>query len=67
GLTNDEPHTYSLEFNAAPLEQPPVCHICWKPIENLDDAAIAQVYWRTNDPLPKNARLDHRFCHKSRK
>ncbi|MDA0269229.1 MAG: DUF262 domain-containing protein [Cyanobacteria bacterium] len=69
GLTNDEPQTYSLAFKTSLLAQHPTCHICWKPIETLDDAAVAHIpdYWRTNDPLPKNARLDHRFCHKSRK
>jgi len=63
-----EPGQFSRAFKETLLERHPTCHICWKPIERADDAVIAHIpnYWRQTDYLPENARLDHRFCHKSR-
>ncbi|MEL6381973.1 MAG: DUF262 domain-containing protein [Cyanobacteria bacterium J06626_18] len=68
GLPTNEPRTFSLDFKKSLLEKHPTCHICWKPIEHVDDAVIAHTsdYWRENKQLPENARLDHRFCHRSR-
>lgn len=68
GLKPGEPRTFSLEFKALLLERHPTCHVCWKPIEHVDDAAIAHIpdYWRENKQIPENARLDHRFCHRVR-
>ena len=60
--------TFSSRFKQALLERNTTCHICWKPIETVDDAVLAHIpdFWRNNQQLPQNARLDHRFCHKSR-
>ncbi|MGF1523991.1 MAG: DUF262 domain-containing protein [Leptolyngbyaceae cyanobacterium] len=68
GLSTNEPRTFSLDFKKSLLEKHPTCHVCWKPIEHVDDAVIAHTpdYWRENKQLPENARLDHRFCHRSR-
>jgi len=68
GIETGEPRTFSLEFKQSLLEKHPSCHVCWKPIEHVDDAAIAHLsdYWREPKPIPENARLDHRFCHRVR-
>ena len=68
GLETGEPRTFSLDFKKSLLEKHPTCHVCWKPIEHVDDAIIAHTpnYWRESKQLPENARLDHRFCHRSR-
>lgn len=68
GSPSAESLTYSREFKQELLEKNPLCHVCWKPIESLDDAVLSRHshYWRHNQSLPGNARLDHRFCHKSR-
>lgn len=68
GLETGKPRTYSLEFKKKLLEKHPTCHICWKPIEHVDDATIAHIsdYWRQPKQMPENARLDHRFCHRVR-
>lgn len=68
GMTTGEPRTFSFDFKQTLLEKHPTCHVCWKPIENVDDAAIAHVpdYWRGPKQIPENARLDHRFCHRVR-
>lgn len=62
------PLTYSLALKTALFERDATCNVCWKPIKHVDDAVIARYpdYWRENKSLPENARLDHRFCHKSR-
>ena len=67
-LPTGEPRTYSRDFKQMLLDQHPTCHVCWKPIEELDDAVIAHVtdYWREPKQIPENARLDHRFCHRVR-
>ncbi|MEM0979453.1 MAG: DUF262 domain-containing protein [Cyanobacteria bacterium P01_H01_bin.58] len=64
----DPPYIFSLPFKQALLEKHPMCHVCWKTIEHVDDAAIAHMpdYWRGNKQIPDNARLDHRFCHRVR-
>lgn len=63
-----EPLTFNAEFKASLLERNASCHICWKPIADVDDAVLAFFpdYWRENKSIPVNARLDHRFCHRSR-
>ncbi|NER84543.1 MAG: HNH endonuclease [Leptolyngbya sp. SIO1D8] len=68
GLQTDAPLTFSLAFKQSLLEKHPTCHVCWKPIEHVDDAVIAHIsdYWRENKQIPENARLDHRFCHRER-
>lgn len=68
GLQTDEPRTFSLAFKESLLAKHTTCHVCWKPIEHVDDAVIAHIpdYWRTNKQIPENARLDHRFCHRIR-
>ncbi|MBE7380356.1 MAG: DUF262 domain-containing protein [Leptolyngbya sp. SIO1E4] len=68
GRNADEPRTFSLAFKQSLLEKHPTCHVCWKPIEHVDDAVIAHIpnYWRENKQIPENARLDHRFCHRER-
>ncbi len=68
GLSSDEPQTFSLQFKQELFERNSTCHICWKPIQTVDDAAIAHIqnYWKERKPIQENARLDHRFCHKSR-
>lgn len=60
--------TFSRKFKQELLTQNPTCHICWKPIDLVDDAVLAHFphYWRKAQAVPGNARLDHRFCHKSR-
>lgn len=68
----DQHRQTPLEFSATLkqtlLERNATCHICWKPIEHSDDAVLAHFpnYWRENQSIPDNARLDHRFCHQSR-
>lgn len=64
----DTPSDFTSEFKASLLERNASCQICWKPIETVDDAvlAFAPNYWRENKTVPPNARLDHRFCHRSR-
>ncbi|ASC69995.1 uncharacterized protein XM38_009250 [Halomicronema hongdechloris C2206] len=66
--SGQESGQFSIALKETLLERHPTCHICWKPIEQVDDAVIAHIpnYWRQQDYLPENARLDHRFCHKSR-
>lgn len=68
GLPTGAARTYSLPFKQALLEKHPTCHVCWKPIEHVDDAVIAHIpnYWREPKQIPENARLDHRFCHRVR-
>ncbi|MGF1458875.1 MAG: DUF262 domain-containing protein [Leptolyngbyaceae cyanobacterium] len=68
GLETGQPRTFSLEFKQKLFDKHSTCHVCWKPIENVDDAAIAHIpdYWRQPKPIPENARLDHRFCHRTR-
>ncbi len=68
GLKTGEPRTFSLAFKEALLKKNSTCHVCWKPIETVDDAVIAHIsdYWRAPKPIPENARLDHRFCHRTR-
>ncbi|PSN05741.1 hypothetical protein C7271_03825 [filamentous cyanobacterium CCP5] len=63
-----EPLAFTAEFKASLLDRNPSCQICWKPIEQVDDAVLAFFpdYWRENKSIPTNARLDHRFCHRSR-
>ncbi len=63
-----EPRTFSLPFKQSLLTKHPTCHVCWKAIADVDDAAIAHIpdYWRENKQIPENARLDHRFCHRVR-
>lgn len=65
----DQPITFSDEFKQTLFSRNATCHICWKPIESIDDAVLAYFpnYWREPTSIPANARLDHRFCHKSRK
>ncbi|MEM6521931.1 MAG: DUF262 domain-containing protein [Cyanobacteria bacterium P01_C01_bin.70] len=68
GQKTDGPRTFSLEFKQILLEKNATCHVCWKPIEHVDDAVIAHTsdYWREPKEMPENARLDHRFCHRTR-
>lgn len=68
GLPTGEDRTFSLDFKQKLFDKHPTCHICWKPIEHVDDAAIAHIpdYWREPKQIPENARLDHRFCHRVR-
>ncbi|NEQ43476.1 MAG: DUF262 domain-containing protein [Leptolyngbya sp. SIOISBB] len=68
GMETGEPRTFSLAFKQSLLKKHPTCHVCWQPIEQVDDAAIAHTpdYWRAPKQIPENARLDHRFCHRSR-
>lgn len=63
-----EPLAFSSRFKQALFERDAICNVCWKPIETVDDAVLARFpnYWRENSAIPENARLDHRFCHKSR-
>lgn len=62
------PLDFSTEFKKSLFERNATCNVCWKPIKTLDDAVLARFpnYWRENNSIPENARLDHRFCHKSR-
>jgi len=68
GLEIGKPRTFSLDFKQSLLDKHPTCHICWKPIEHVDDAVVAHIpdYWREAKQIPENARLDHRFCHRLR-
>jgi len=68
GFQNVQEVTFSRDFKQGLFERNATCHICWKPIESVDDATLAHIpdFWRNNQQLPQNARLDHRFCHKSR-
>ncbi|MEO1351605.1 MAG: hypothetical protein AAFW84_22835, partial [Cyanobacteria bacterium J06635_15] len=63
-----DPLDFSAEFKKSLFERNATCNVCWKPITTLDDAVLARFpnYWRENNSIPENARLDHRFCHKSR-
>jgi hypothetical protein len=59
---------FTTDFKAGLFERDSTCNICWKPIKTVDDAVVARYsdYWRENKSIPENARLDHRFCHRSR-
>lgn len=68
GLNNNRANGFSLQFKQELFNRNCTCHICWQPIQHVDDAAIAHIqdYWKAPKKIQENARLDHRYCHKSR-
>lgn len=69
GYPENEARFFSWEFKKGLWGNNPVCSICKRKIEQLDDSEVDHIkfYWRGGNTIPENARLSHRFCNRSRK
>ncbi len=64
-ITENQDNIFSLEFKKEVFDRNPVCCICGKSIQILDDAEIHGVdyYWR-GETIPENAHVAHRYCNR---
>lgn len=68
GLPVKEPRAFSRHYKEQLWKANPTCAICNQRIHLPDDAELDHIehYWRGGKNLPKNARLVHRYCNRSR-
>jgi hypothetical protein len=63
-----EPRCFSLKLKQKLYKKNQTCQICNQNINDIDDSEVDHIeqYWLGGKTIPKNARLVHRYCNRSR-
>lgn len=63
-----EPRCFSFKLKQKLYKKNQTCDICNQNIYDIDDAEVDHIeqYWLGGKTIPKNARLVHRYCNRSR-